>query len=337
MNLFNIDYIDLEKPWYDQGGIKEMSIDNKLFIVLSDALLSDDNATCITIFNKQIAKDNGLEDPYSLVRTGKWTVDKLYEMAKATAKDLNGDGKMTPEDDQYGYTCWGDAMITYLHSAGQRLVSKDADDIPFLAFNNPQTYEAMEKVMDLLYDENVTGNVQKPAFSNIDFGDLFSSNRVAFGWCRLYMIPRLRGMDADFGILPIPKIYEAADTVYYSTVNVHTSCALAIPVTAQDLDRTAIIMEALAAESRYLLPPAYYDVALRTKHARDDESSEMLDIILNNKVLDIGDVYNFAEFGIEFYRRALSSDRNLVSFYERYEARVEREIDRLIDRIQGLD
>ncbi|MCL1859810.1 MAG: hypothetical protein FWF92_11335 [Oscillospiraceae bacterium] len=337
MNLFNVDYLDLEKPWYDQGGIKEMSIDNKLFIVLTDALLSDDNATCITIFNKNIIKDNGLEDPYALVRAGKWTVDKLYEMAKTTVKDLNGDGMITPDADQYGYTCWGDAMITYLHSGGQRLVSKDDDDLPVLAFNNPQTYEIMEKVMDLLYDENVTGNVQKPAFDKIDFGDLFSENRVAFGWCRLYMIPRLRAMETDFGILPIPKIYEAADAVYYSTVNVHTSCALSIPVTTEDLDRTAIIMEALSAESKYTLVPAYYDVSLKTKHSRDDDSAEMLDIILNNKVIDIGDVYNFAGFGIEFYRLAIANNRNLMSFYDKYESKVIKELDRLIAKIQAMD
>jgi len=343
MNLFSpeIEYLDLEKPWYNQQGIKEMSIDNKLFIILSDTLLSDNNATCITIFNKQIAQDNGLEDPYSLVREGKWTVGKLYEMAKATSRDLNGDGAMEAAVDQFGYLCWGDAMITYLHSAGQRLVSKDENDLPFLAFNNPQTYAAMDKVMDLLYDESVTGNVQKPAFSGVAFEEVFGSNRAAFGWVRLYMIPMLRGMDADFGILPIPKINESPDTVYYSTVNVHTACSLAIPVTSagssEILDRTTIIMEALAAESKYTLTPAYYDISLRTKHVRDDESSEMLDIILENRVLDIGDVYNFADFGIEFYRRAIANDRNLVSFYEKYESRVNKEIEKLIDKIQGLD
>jgi hypothetical protein len=54
-------------------------------------------------------------------------------------------------------------------------------------------------------------------------------------------------------------------------------------------------------------------------------------------VLDIGDVYNFADFGIEFYRLALTNNRNLASFYERFEARVERELERLIDRFADLD
>ncbi|MCL2098834.1 MAG: hypothetical protein FWH24_00160 [Oscillospiraceae bacterium] len=342
MNLHNpdIEYIDLDKPWWDQSGIREMSIDNKLFIILSDTLLSDDNATCIIVFNKEINRDNNLADPYQLVREGKWTVDALYEMAKASARDLNGDGAMTPADDLYGYITWGDAMITFLHAGGERLVSKNENDLPVLAFNTPQTFAVMEKAMDLMYDDTVTGNIQKSEFgawSDIPFEDLFRSGRAAFGWVRLGWVPLLRAMEADFGILPIPKIFESDDNIYYSTINVHTSCALAIPVTSRDLDRTSIIMEALAAESRYTLVPAYYEVSLRTQHTRDDESSEMLDIILSNRVLDIGDVYNFADFGIEFYRLSLTNNRNLASFYDRFETRVERELERLIGRFEEMD
>jgi hypothetical protein len=144
-------------------------------------------------------------------------------------------------------------------------------------------------------------------------------------------------MDTDFGILPIPKIFEAADNIYPSTVNVHIACALAIPVTTENIERTTIIMEALAAESKYTLVPAYYEISLRTKHARDEESSEMLDIILANKVIDIGDVYNFADFGTEFYRLALRNNRDLASFFERFEPRVERDIGRMIERFEALN
>jgi hypothetical protein len=312
-----------------------MSIDHKIFIVLSDILLSDDDSTAITIFNKQIIKDYGLEDPYALVKSGQWTVDRLYDMAKATARDIDGDGKMTPDTDQYGYLSMNDSMVTYLHAGGQRLITKDENDLPVLMYNE-KTYEVMEKAMDLLYDDNVTGNVQKPIFANSPFEQIFTGNRAAFGWVRLYMIPRMRSMDADFGIVPVPKIYENTEG-YPSTVNVHHACALSIPVTTVDIDRTTIVMEALAAESKYTLQPAYYEISLKTKHSRDDESSEMLDLILSNRVIDIGDVYNFADFGGDFYRLALTNNRNLASFYEKFEPRVEREINKLIGKFADLD
>ncbi|MCL1794148.1 MAG: hypothetical protein FWG34_09780 [Oscillospiraceae bacterium] len=336
MDLFKAPNIDLAKPWYSQQGIQEMSIGHKVFIVLSDTLLSGNDATSITIFNKQLIKDSGLEDPYALVKNGTWTVGKLYEMAKATAKDLDGDGEMTPEADRFGYITWNDAMVSYLHSGGQRLIAKDEDDLPVLAFNTEKTYAVMEKAMDLIYDENVTGNVQKPEFSGVSFEDIFISDRAAFGWCRLYMIPKLRAMDTDFGILPIPKIYESTEG-YPSTVNVHHACALAIPITTDEMDRTTIVMEALAAESKYTLQPAYYEISLKTKYSRDDESSEMLDLILENRVMDIGDVYNFASFGDGFYQLALKNDRNLASFYEKNESKVNKEIEKMIQKFEALD
>jgi hypothetical protein len=118
---------------------------------------------------------------------------------------------------------------------------------------------------------------------------------------------------------------------------VHHACALSIPVTTGDIDRTTIIMEALAAESKYTLQPAYYEISLKTKHSRDDESAEMLDLILGNRVIDIGDVYNFAEFGSQFYQLAAKNDRNLQSFYEKLEGKVNKEIDKLIDKFENLE
>ena len=38
--------------------------------------------------------------------------------------------------------------------------------------------------------------------------------------------------------------------------------------------------------------PAYYDVCLKSKYARDEESSRMLDIIFDTYRLELSDVYN---------------------------------------------
>ena len=111
-----------------------------------------------------------------------------------------------------------------------------------------------------------------------DYG-LFYSN------C-LRAVPGLRAMETDFGILPFPK-YDEAQPKYYSRAG--RGWINCVPVTAADLGRTSVIMEALAAESKNHVIPAYYEVALRTKFLRDDESEEMLDIIEKNRFVDLGD------------------------------------------------
>ena len=61
---------------------------------------------------------------------------------------------------------------------------------------------------------------------------------------------------------------------------------MSVPKTNSDLERTGIILEALARESSDTVIPAYYDVTLKNKLLRDDDSVKMLDIIFGNRKLD---------------------------------------------------
>lgn len=90
--------INFEKPWWNKDSNETLSINGKIFFTVSDIMLLDPNAT---FFNKDMVKNYGLEDPYQIVRDGKWTYDKLYELGTKVAQDLNGDGKWTDQD-QYG-------------------------------------------------------------------------------------------------------------------------------------------------------------------------------------------------------------------------------------------
>ena len=51
-----------------------------------------------------------------------------------------------------------------------------------------------------------------------------------------------------------------------------------------DPDKISVILEAMAGKSHDTLLKAYYDVTLKRKNSRDDESAEMLDIIFGNRM-----------------------------------------------------
>ena len=90
---------------------------------------------------------------------------------------------------------------------------------------------------------------------------------------------------------------------------------VSIPITA-DLAFSGHITEALAYESKYTLTPAFYDLTLRTKTARDDESEAMLDIIFNNKNYDLG-TFNTSFLVHDIFPKSVStSGGNMVSLIE---------------------
>lgn len=83
-------------------------------------------------------------------------------------------------------------------------------------------------------------------------------------------------MKDDYGIVPMPKYSE--DQAYVSPIAVWTHF-MTVPVTNTELDETSIILDAMSYLSYRDIVPKYYDVVLQLKHIRDDETSEMLDII----------------------------------------------------------
>jgi hypothetical protein len=145
----------------------------------------------------------------------------------------------------------------------------------------------------------------------------------------------MRASETDFGVLPIPK-WEESQSRYYSVVSIYTSSLMSVPIVTQDLERTGILLEALAAESKYTLMPAYYEVALKTKYARDDESAEMLDIIINNRIYDLGEMLNPG--GLRDFVLDLSMKKTFTftSTYAKVERSAKKALDKLVDSIEKL-
>jgi hypothetical protein len=57
-------------------------------------MIVDNDSTSTLVFNKKLIQDHALENPYEIVHNNRWTLDKMIEMTRGVAQDLNGDGIM---------------------------------------------------------------------------------------------------------------------------------------------------------------------------------------------------------------------------------------------------
>ena len=90
-----------------------------------------------------------------------------------------------------------------------------------------------------------------------------------------------------------------------------------VPVTNSNLDRTSVILEAMACVSAEKVIPEYYEVALQSRFSRDAQSAEMLDLIFNNRVFDLGDTIWGDELRDGLFRIMYQdNNRNIVSQVE---------------------
>lgn len=106
---------------------------------------------------------------------------------------------------------------------------------------------------------------------------------------------------------------------------------MAVPMSAADLDMVGVITEALCAESYKTVVPAYYDVALKVKMTRDEESVEMLDLVTSSCMFDFGYVYdNWA--GCSFFLQSLvaAKDTNFESYYASKESAASKHYEKVV-------
>jgi len=333
MDLKNVPYIDLDKPWWDQRANEQLSIGRKLMFTISDLLIIDKDALFIFLFNKDLIQEQGLEDPYKLVKEGKWTIDKMWDMAKDVPKDIDGDGKMT-DTDAYRMLTAGHTIHGNVVSSGHFVITKDADDMPVLNISHPMILASYEKWISLMNDRNSTWVAQDWNSKHTDIWmyqlDVLSEKRGLWLYAGMDRVTTLRTYDFNFGILSNPK-YDESQSEYFNHVHAWCTTAISVPTTA-DPERTGIILEALTAESYYTLRPAYYETSLKTKFLRDNESEEMLDLIFDTRCYDLGHVYNWGGVFDMFCALPLQKNNtDFVSAYEKILPKIEAAMQKAID------
>ncbi len=310
-NIHDIESIHLEKPWWSKNVVESCTVNDKLYVLDGDITQTLGAAMCL-FFNKNIFDELGFDYPYEMVIDGEWTFDEFAYLAKKGGKDLDGNGILTPENDRYGFFAseWN-APINILYAGGQKIYDKNDEGELELALYSNKTVDIFDEFFGLMNNEACFLHMTEGNVNYTGTEDLFASGRAMITASGMSSAETYRNMDDDFGILPYPKFDEEDE---YATAVNGAAHLMIIPITVSDVERTGAITEALCAYTSRDVIPVFYDVQLKTKHSRDDESSEMMDIIKDSIVYDIGYVAGgaFNSCGRDL---AKTATRDFASFY----------------------
>lgn len=292
-----ISTIHPENEWWDQAMYRDLSVLNHVYFMTGDISVMDNYGTWCYLFNKDMVSDLGLENPYTLVNEGKWTLDKHNEMAAAALMDVDGDGKWT-DADTYGLITEDYNNLALWSSMGYKLTDKDDKDMPYFSYDSEASLTALASVVQMQYSD-VTNLGSKSTVK--EGGGVETENgrerQFAIGGALFYYagmrnITLFRDSDVTFGILPAPKENEAQKE-YYSCWSFCNLTAYVLPKTLSDPERTGDVMEIMAHLSVYSLTPAYMEQTLIGKASRDAESEPMIYLILDNRNYDLGIVFDW--------------------------------------------
>ena len=201
------------------------------------------------------------------------------------------------KEDAYGFLSAPKQILpSFWISAGLKSIEKDSADLPYSAMGTEKFLEIFRRIYEMTWDNGswfyTTSGENIPA----DLLTMFQNNQALFMDCTFFYLKSLRSMESDFGILPYPK-YSEQQEKYYSRMEGCELFFAPISATPEGLIRSSVVLEALASESAKTVVPVYYDLALKNKFARDEESAEMLDLILSTRSFDLGFIFNWGGIG----------------------------------------
>ena len=290
----NLNLLETEKPYWGKQIKQEIMIGGRIFWMSDNSSWNNiRNMLCMYVnveYFTRINEGATKEDLYKLVENGNWTIANMLTLIQGSYENTNveGDGAEGADDlDSYGLQAAEGAawLDNWCYAAGFR----------YTKLNNRGTYDWTledQPLIDFIdyWQKTIEEN------QNIDKQDekqyrMFLGGRAMFALSTIGM--NEQNPELEYTVLPLP-LYDSDIKNSYSTPFSNTYSSWLIPKAAKTeaFERSATVLELLAAEGNRRLSPVYFEVYLKRQVAAGDENMlKMFNIIRNSITFDLGYLY----------------------------------------------
>ncbi len=340
-DLYEIEELKLDQPWWDQRIQDHMTIYDSLYMITGDIQIRDELREMSVLYNKQLYQQYDYPDPYEFVANGTWTWEQMSSMVREVTMDLNGDGKFDVAD-QYGLMSENIAGWYLFLAAGRDSIGFDGKNYTS-DIEDEEIYEIFTTLFELLCDKKSVIIMDDGTHASqlttetvwTEATKIFSENRALFRTGTFGDTVDLRDMKTDFGVLPIPK-YDESQEEYYCMVH-NDSAPLIIPTTVPELHKTALITEAIGYESMFILKPSFYEVFLDEKILRDEQSKKMIDILFDSKIYSLDYMCGITGLAGTISTIVQSGKDNLASKTASIQKSAQKKLDKYMQKFADLE
>jgi len=341
-NLYDCEYLDLEQGYWSQGFNQAASIGNAQYMCTGSIALTLYRYMFVTFFNKNMFEESNVGNMYEVVENGNWTLDRQYEIASGFYRDINGNGS-ADLGDRFGFLTTNKAYIdAYWSSCKLPILTKDSENYYVYSIDKDRMIVAVDKILNLWYNcpgsyivESVSDSADQKAGASA-----LAEGRAAMVTLRLVSVEsdELKNMDDKYGIIPIPKLDEYQDRYYTFLHDQFTAFGIVSTVKEDRLQMMGAVLEAMASESYKSVIPVYYDIALKYRYAKDEESGRMLDMIYASIYIDPGVLYTKVLSSVHQQLREIIRSKNnaVVSTFKTLDKVVEKQVKTLNDSLAAM-
>ncbi|MBQ7721006.1 MAG: hypothetical protein IJT56_10525 [Clostridia bacterium] len=329
-----MNHVDFTKPWWNQMMTTSLGIGGHLFYASGDIVMAWQGMQA-TLFNKTKSETYlPGTDLYQVTFDGKWTVDYLASAIKGVSYDLDGDGAMKGGD---FYGLQDNGGMSFQYGADIRVTNPDENGWPVLALNTERMAQMVTKYSNLMW----SGEVWLDTYSNASYPTSTYRDMIVEERCFMSTLDigglysNLREIEYEFGVLPVPKFDEIQE-------NYRVFCGaglIGVPIDSPDIDRSAVIMEAMAYYSYQYIRPAFFDIVLENKAVRDENSYKVIRMMHENKVFDFGFNFDTTGLGYNMLKNVVVDKKStdFASYYAKNESKIQKAFDKVINAVQEYE
>jgi hypothetical protein len=290
-------------------------------------------------YNKDVYESKFSDiDIYEMVRNRQWTIDAMADFIDKIKNDANGDS-------EYTFTEGADAdtigMMTTAHNdrglyfaSGLRYVTKteqttDGSFVTALT-NQPNAVDVIDKLIQVC---NMPGYISG-GYTNVQ--KAVQNGTTLFAGEVMDVLRRMAGADSlRVGVLPQP-LFDETQTDYHCYVNNQASI-LVIPTSFSDMSILSDFLTLFAYHSSKLVRTAFVNTYKYT-YASDEDSAEMVDIILNSRVYDVGYINSFSTDMDGYISSMISNRKNqYVNAANKFSTAATAKIDEYRSALMAVD
>ncbi len=326
-DLSNYGNIDLSKSWWDQNVNRDLKVGGKIFFTTGDISLVATQAMYGLVFNKDMFDEHKWEYPYADVKAGTWTFDKMKSFAVQVSEDVNANQK-NDQYDKYGFGYIHSTCVAFLGAAGEKIATVNEDGEIQLSLESERAQSAVVSFVEFVTNQTNTCNGQsKTDGVNKTAIGMFRDGQLLFRATEHIGFPHINDSEVNWGILPLPKFDETQDR-YYTPVGRWDAAYVCIPAYTANIERTSTVIERTAYISKQIVTPAYYEKTLVGRYVREDDDYDMITLEIENRIYDIGVMFNFGTFEDRVTRLSTTFSTNYSSMLEGNKSQALAEINR---------
>ncbi len=356
------------EEWWPAGINRDSTVMGKQFVAVSDFCITSMEMTYAVIFNKNLAKTQNVAynlDPstytiestmYDVVRGNDWTLDNMKTIVNGFYRNNPNSGNTSGRDveDRFGLVAPGGTDgDAWAYAFGYNYVQNDGISAPSVWEWDGSQFDAITSLRELYASTGTWNATVGQAIDDYNGrAEFFSQeDRVLFQLNTLESLKWdvIHNMEQDFGVLPFPKYNQ--NQAKHLTGSLDHYTVLAVPyTTAWDSERLRMVgafIEALSAENCNSVKDPYYDEIVTHHNVTDGDSVEMINIIMDGRVYDLG-VYHYNElmlasadtdngaFALFFRYLIRNNGQDIVQYWQSNSGALENQMGALLGRYNSI-